>query len=217
MIILHMLFAMSFVVAVCYFSYKFLAFLIDKIDEKLDLNHLFFDSKPFQIGINAFFAFCFLAGGILQFKDYREGKFLNLSTFFPLSFVIFGIFLFFALYFAFRKQGQAVAVITQSVYDDFIAECGELSQEILKEIEEIERQFPWKKTVRYAPEEMGAELAWCSQTFGQKGEKWTTLCLGITSDECETAHFFFLNKADLEIFEERVLKLDLDYLNFYIK
>ena len=84
----QLFFAIAFVVIVCFISYKMTISLALKVFD------LILESSRFRMGICFFLAVIFFAVGVVQLNDFMEGLGLSLSQFFPLSFLITGIFVF---------------------------------------------------------------------------------------------------------------------------
>ena len=89
--LLQLFFALAFVSVTCFATYKITLPLLIKI---VDLS---IKSARFRMGISFFLAVMFCAIGALQLSDYIEDMGLSLSRFFPLSFLIAGIFVFLGL------------------------------------------------------------------------------------------------------------------------
>lgn len=85
---LQLVVAIAFVALVCILTYKIILPLCLKIID------LCFKSTVFRTGVCILLALAFCAVGILQLKDFIQESEYGLSWFFPLSFLVSGIFLF---------------------------------------------------------------------------------------------------------------------------
>lgn len=93
-ILLQLLFAIGFISLLCFVTYKITLYLSFKIID------LCYASSLFRRAMCAFLALIFLVVGGLQLHDFIQKSMIALSQFFPLSFLVAGIF----LMLAFRKQ-----------------------------------------------------------------------------------------------------------------
>lgn len=89
--LLQLIFAIAFIALACVFTYKATLPLCLKIID------LCFVSFYFRMGICIFLALAFFAVGILQLRDFFKEPNPGLALFFPLSFLVTGIFLFLGL------------------------------------------------------------------------------------------------------------------------
>jgi hypothetical protein len=88
---LQLFLALIFVALVCVITYKITLPLIIKIV------NLSIESTRFRMGLSFLLAAMFFAIGALQLSDFIEESNPGLSRFFPLSFLITGIWLFLGL------------------------------------------------------------------------------------------------------------------------
>ena len=84
----QLFFAIAFVVLVCVFMNKVILPLALKVF------NLSFKSPVFRIIICCFLALFFVVGGIIQLNDFMKESNPGLARFFPLSFLVSGIFVF---------------------------------------------------------------------------------------------------------------------------
>lgn len=101
-----------------------------------------------------------------------------------------------------------------------------LEDEVLKKIEENEKQFPYTTTVKWDWDTREMEVVWCAQVFGpREGEcdeprccplskkrlrvhshrgLWKSIWLGKTDYDFGYEMFFFKNKATRDVFEREI-------------